>query len=297
MQLFKLYDEEFHPSPTQHTWMEFRRSHIALLGLWCLLFFIILALVGPMLTPYDPNAQNTETLLIPPAWDASGSVSHLFGTDSLGRDIFTRLMYGVRMTLGISLLLVVIAMLIGIAMGALAGLTKGVRSSVVNHLLDSLMAIPTLLLAIIIIAILGTGLVNSMWAITLALIPQFTHYTRDFVRQEARKEYVIATHLDGAGRIHIFFHSILPNMVETLVMQGTLALSIAILNISALGFLNLGAQAPSSELGVMISEGLKVAYIAPWSLFLPGSALFLIMISINLVGDGLRSALRNRLQQ
>lgn len=292
----KLYQEEFHPSPLHHTWLEFRQSHLALVGLWCLGVFLLLAILGPLLTPYSPIAQDTEALLIPPAWHPSGNINHLFGTDSLGRDIFTRMIYGLRMTLGISILMVLIAMLIGIGMGALAGLTRGMRSSAINHILDAIMAIPTLLLAIIIIAILGTGLINSMWAITLALIPQFTHYTRDFVRRESRKDYVLAARLDGAGHTHIFFYSILPNMVEMLVVQGTLALSAAILNISALGFLNLGAQAPSSELGVMLSEGLNVAYIAPWSVFLPGSAIFLVMLSVNLVGDGLRSALRNRLR-
>jgi cationic peptide transport system permease protein len=157
------------------------------------------------------------------------------------------------------------------------------------------MAIPTLLIAIIIIAILGTGLVNSMWAITLALIPKFIHQTRDFVRNEVRKEYVMAAKLDGASKKQMFFNSILPNMGEMLVVQGTFALSIAILDISALGFLNLGAQAPTPELGAMLSEGLEVAYIAPWNTALPGAAIFLMIVSINLVGDGLRSALRNRL--
>jgi cationic peptide transport system permease protein len=134
-----------------------------------------------------------------------------------------------------------------------------------------------------------------MWAIALALIPQFVHQTRDFVRHELSKEYIMAAKLDGASKTHIFTHSILPNMGEMLVVQATLALSISILDISALGFLKLGAQSPSSELGAMLLEGIEVAYIAPWTIALPGGALFMMMISINLVGDGLRSALRNRL--
>lgn len=296
MSQFSYYQRELHPSPLQHTWQEFRTNLIAVLGLWSLILLVVVVLFAPLLAPYDPLQQNTNALILPPAWDPNGGINHILGTDSLGRDLLTRLIYGTRVTFGISILLVFIAMLVGVAIGAMAGLSRGIRSSALNHLLDSIQAIPTLLIAIIIVAILGTGLVNSMWAIVLALIPQFIHQTRDFVRQELKKDYVMAARLDGAGKLHIFFYSILPNMVELLVVQGTLALSTAILDISALGFLNLGAQAPSPELGTMLSEGLKVAYINPWSIFLPGSALFFMLLSVNVVGDGLRSALRNRLK-
>ena len=291
-----LYKEEFHPSPLVHTWLEFRKSHIAVLGLWLLAFFIVLVILGPLIAPFDPLLQNPNAFLVQPAWDASGSIRYLFGTDSLGRDLLSRLIYGCRMTLGISLLLVVISMLIGIALGAIAGMTRGVRSSVLNHLLDSLMAVPTLLIAIVIVGILGIGLVNSMWAICLALVPQVVHNTREVVRAEMQKEYVLASKLDGAKKFHLFFYCVLPNMYEMLVVQGTMALSIAILDISALGFLGLGAQPPSPELGVMLSEGLREAYKSPWLIALPGSAIFLMALAVNVVGDGLRSALRNRLQ-
>jgi cationic peptide transport system permease protein len=292
---FNLYQEEFHPSPLQFTWQEFKLNHIAVAGLFCFMFFVVLVILGPLITPFDPLQQQTDSILIPPAWHANGGIIHMFGTDGLGRDLMSRVIYGCRMTFGISIILVLVALLIGVALGAVAGMSRGLRSSFVNHLLDSLMAIPTLLIAIVIIAILGSGLVNSMWAIALALIPQFIHQTRDFVRQEMKKEYVMAAKLDGASKIQVFFNSILPNMGEMLVVQGTLSLSVAILDISALGFLNLGAQAPLPELGAMLSEGIDIAYIAPWNIALPGSAIFLMVVSINLVGDGLRSALRNRL--
>ncbi|MDP5030180.1 MAG: ABC transporter permease subunit [Paraglaciecola sp.] len=291
----ELYQEEFHPSPLQHTWLEFKENHIAVGGLCCFIFILTIVLFCNILAPFDPLLQKTDAILIPPAWEPNGSIVNVFGTDALGRDLLSRVMYGCQMTFGISIILVLVAMLVGVSVGAVAGMSRGVRSSVVNHTLDSMMAIPTLLIAIIIIAILGTGLVNSMWAITLALTPQFIHQTRDFVRQERKKEYVRAAKLDGAPPTQIFIRSILPNMGEVLVVQGTLALSIAILDISALGFLNLGAQAPTAELGAMLSEGIEVAYMAPWSIALPGAAIFLMMLSINLVGDGLRSALRNRL--
>lgn len=290
-----LYTEESYPSPFRQTWQEFSKSHVALIGLWVMIGFSLLIILGPFLAPYSPLEQNTDALLIPPAWAPNGGIDHVLGTDGLGRDILSRVIHGSRVTFGISLFLVVLAMAVGIALGAFAGMSRGVQSSVLNHLLDSMMAIPTLLIAIIIVAILGPGLVNSMWAITLALIPQFIHFTRDAVRSEASKEYVIAARLDGASSLHIFIYSILPNLAEMLVVQGTLALSIAILDISALGFLNLGVQAPNAELGAMLSEGLDIAYIAPWSIAAPGAAIFLVIMSVNVVGDGLRSALRKRM--
>ena len=294
MPQFSLYEEEFHPSPWQRTWAAFRGSHIAIVGLILLGFFIIFSLFAPVVSPYNPAEQNIDALLIPPSWESSGSITHLFGTDPLGRDVFSRIIYGCRTTLGSGFLMVVLAMLIGVSIGTFAGMLRDVRSSIVNHLLDALMAIPTLLIAIIIVAILGTGLVNSMWAITLALIPQFVHRTRTFVRAEMKKEYIMASKLDGANRWQLFVHSILPNMTEMLVVQGTVALSIAVIDVSALGFLNLGAQSPLAELGAILGDGLDVAYLAPWNVALPGIAIFLLVLSINIVGDGLRSALRKR---
>ena len=294
MPQFSLYEEAFHPSPWHRTWVAFRESHIAIVGLFVLAIFVIFSLFAPLLTPYDPIAQNIDGLLIPPSWQPNGSISYLFGTDALGRDLFSRIMYGCRVTLGSGFLMVVLAMLIGVSIGTFAGMLRGVRSSIVNHLLDALMAIPTLLIAIIIVAILGTGLVNSMWAITLALIPQFVHRTRSFVRAEMKKEYILASRLDGANKWQLFVHSILPNMTEMLVVQGTLALSVAAIDISALGFLNLGAQSPLPELGAILADGLDVTYLAPWNVALPGLTIFLLVLSINIVGDGLRSALRKR---
>lgn len=294
MSQFSLYDEEYHPSPWQRTWREFRASHVAFVGLIVLGVFAFFAIFAPVVAPYDPLQQNIDALLIPPSWELNGTISHLFGTDALGRDVFSRIVYGCRVTFGTSLMLVLLAMVLGVSISTLAGMTSGVRSSIINHLLDALMAIPTLLIAIIIVAILGTGLVNSMWAITLALTPQFIHYTRSFVRSEMKKEYILASKLDGANPWQLFRHSILPNMIEMLVVQGSLALSIAVIDVSALGFLNLGAQPPLPELGAILADGLDVAYLAPWNAALPGLSIFLMVLAINIVGDGLRSALRKR---
>jgi cationic peptide transport system permease protein len=295
VQRFNLYQEEYHPSPLINIWLEFRRSHIALAGFVLLLVFLVITVFAPIIAPFDPYLQNTNAILLPPAWEPNGAVAHLLGTDSLGRDVFSRLLYACRTTFGSSLLIVAISIIIGVGLGALAGVLSGVRSSVVNHLLDSIMSIPTLLIAIIIVAILGTGLGNAMMAITLALIPQFVHQTRTFVRNELQKDYVLLDRLDGASSTRIFVYSILPGMIELIVVQATIALSIAIIDVSALGFLNLAAQEPLIELGLSLSQGLEVAYVAPTLIILPGLCIFLMVLSVNVVGEGLRSALRNRL--
>jgi cationic peptide transport system permease protein len=295
VQRFNLYQEEYHPSPLVNIWIEFRRSHIALAGFVLLVLFVVITILAPIIAPFDPYLQNTNAILLPPAWEPNGSAIHLLGTDGLGRDVFSRLLYACRITFGSSLVIVAVSVLIGVGLGALAGVLSGVRSSVINHLLDSIMSIPTLLIAIIIVAILGTGLTNAMLAITLALIPQFVHQTRTFVRNELQKDYVLLDRLDGASSPRIFIYSILPGMVELIVVQATIALSVAIIDISALGFLNLAAQDPLIELGLTLSQGLEVAYVAPWLIILPGLCIFLMILSVNIVGEGLRSALRNRL--
>lgn len=294
MQRFDLYQEENRPSPLENVWIEFKRSHLAFIGLAIIVMFLLITIFVPILAPYDPELQNTNTLLLPPVWEPNGTVYHFFGTDALGRDVLSRLLYGARTTFGSSLIIVFFATVIGVGIGAIAGLLKDVRSSIVNHLFDSIMSIPTLLIAIVVVAIMGTGLYTSMFAITLALIPQFIHQTRRFVKAELSKNYILLDKLDGASPIRIFFTSVLPGMFELIVVQATIALSISILDISALGFLSIGAQNPTIELGQILSQSLETAYVAEWLIALPGLTIFMMVLSVNVVGEGLRSALRNR---
>ncbi len=290
------YQEEKYPSPLHQTWSEFKQNHTAMIGLVLLALSAFIVIFAPIISPSSAYEQDPYALLLPPAWHPNGGIDHLFGTDDLGRDLLSRVMIGSQLTIGISTLLVLVTMFFGVLIGAYAGISEGARSAVINHTLDALMAIPNLLIAIIVVAILGTGLSNGMWAIGLALLPQFIHQSRDLVRREFKKDYVLAARLDGASNVRIFIYQVLPNLVEGMVVQATFALSMAILDISALGFLKLAAQSPSPELGAMLSEGLDIAYISPWSIALPGLAIFVTIISINLVGDGLRSALRSRLK-
>lgn len=294
MSRFSLYEEEFHPTPWQQTWHYFKSSHISMIGLFLLGGLVAICIFVPLITALSPTTQNTDALILPPSWDSRGSISFLLGTDALGRDVFSRLIYASRVTIGSACIVVIVALFVGLTIGSIAGMMRGIRSSVLNHLLDSLMAIPTLLIAIIIVGIFGVGLINSMWAITLALIPQFIHVTRNHVSEQMNTDYIRASKLDGANYFQIFYYSLLPNLSEMLVVQASLAMSIAIIDISALGFLNLGSQDPNLELGAMLADGLEIAYIAPWNVILPGLVIFLFVLAINVAGDGLRAALRAR---
>lgn len=296
MAKFKLFFEERNHSPAQQLWLSFKERHPARIGLWLFLCLLVLALLAPLISPYSPNYHHEDTLLLPPAWDKLGNINFMLGTDDLGRDTLSRLMHGARLTFGLSIVSVLVAMFFGLIIGALAGLSKGIKSSLLNHLLDLALSIPSLLIAIIIVAILGPGLANMIWAVILATLPLFLHAISNAVHDELEKDYVIAYRLDGASMYQVLIHAILPNIFESIIVVATTALSNAILDIAALGFLRLGAQSPSPEWGAMLAESLDLLYISPWTVALPGILIFVSVLSVNLVGDGLGSALKRRLE-
>jgi cationic peptide transport system permease protein len=291
---YKVYSEDTNLSPSRQLWALFKERHPARIGLWLFVTFLALAVLAPVISPYSPNEQHQGVLLLPPAWSNEGNVEYMLGTDDLGRDILSRLMNGASLTFGLSIISVLIAMVFGLILGAFAGLSKGVKSSMMNHVLDLALTIPSLLIAIIIVAILGPGLANTVWAIVLASLPQFVHSIRNAVHDELQKDYAIAYRLDGASLFQVLIHAILPNIFDSIIVVATMAVSNAILDIAALGFLRLGAQAPSAEWGLMVAESLDQLYSAPWTIALPGILIFLSVLSINLVGDGLSSALKRR---
>jgi len=289
-----LPDEQLARSPLRQLWREFSRQHSAIAGLMLFSVFLLLAVLSPLLTPHDPYLQNDALLLLPPSWSEQGLVQYPFGTDDLGRDLFSRLLVGARYSFGIAIITVLGALLMGLLLGTLAGMSKGVKSSVFNHVLDLALTIPSLLLAIIIVAILGPGLQNTIWAIMLALLPQFVHGIRNGIAEQLSKDYVIAYRLDGANNWQVFSRIVLPNIWERLTVMATMALSTATLDIAALGFLGLGAQPPSAEWGAIIADSLDLIYLAPLSVAIPGLLIFLAVLSVNLVGDGLRTAVKRR---
>ena len=294
MAKFNLFSEESNKSPLARFWRKFKTNHPALVGLWLFIALALLAASAPLLAPYGVNQQHSDALLLPPSWHDAGDVRFLLGTDDLGRDVLSRLMNGATYTFGLSVVAALITTVIGVLVGTFAGISHGIRSSFLNHLLDITLSIPSLFLAIIIIAILGPGLMNTVWAIILALLPQFIHSVRNLIVEELSKDYITAFKLDGASNWHILARGIFPNIYEHIVVIFTMALSTAILDISALGFLKLGAQPPTTEWGAILAENLGLIYLAPWTVGLPGVLLFLAVLSTNLVGDGLRQVLKER---
>lgn len=285
-----IYQEERIPTQFERFWRSFRANSLAMFGLWCLGLIIIVTLLAPVLTPYDPQAQSGE-LLVPPSWAPAGSVDYFLGTDDLGRDILSRLISGSQLTFGAAVIITAISALIGCFIGVLAGMTRGLLSSTLNHLLDTVMAIPSLLLAIIFVAFLGFGEFNILLAICLALIPRFIRSVYIAVHTEVEKDYIMAARLDGANDFYLLWNSILPNMLTVVAAEITLALSVAILDITALGFLGLGAQAPSTEWGAILGDSVELIYIAPWTVTLPGLTIMFTVVVLNLVGEGVRQAL------
>lgn len=294
MKKIRLYYEEYNKGPMRLLWQHFAKQHFAFLGLITILILLALALITPLLSPHDPYLQNSQLLLLPPSWQGSGLVAYPLGTDDLGRDLMSRLMLGSSYTFGLAILAVLGSLLIGLILGCLSGMSKGVKSSIFNHLLDLALTIPSLLLAIVIVAVLGPGLLNTIWAIMLALLPQFVHGIRNAIMLQLKQDYVTAYRLDGANKIQLLFSVILPNIWEQLVLMGTMALSTAVLDIAALGFLGIGAQSPTPEWGSMIADSLDAIYLAPWTVALPGLLIFTTVLAINLVGDGLRAAMKKR---
>ncbi|MDZ7870002.1 MAG: ABC transporter permease subunit [Rheinheimera sp.] len=294
MKKLRLYYEEYNKKPYQLLWRHFMPQHFALFGLIILSVLVLLAVISPFVSPHDPYLQNSELLLLAPSWQGNGLVSYPFGTDDLGRDLMSRLMLGASYSFGLAILAVIGSMLIGLLLGALAGMTRGVQSSIFNHLLDLALTIPSLLLAIVIVAVLGPGLMNTIWAIMLALLPQFVHGVGNAIQQQLKQDYVVAYRLDGANNWQILWSVVLPNLWEPVSLLFTMALSTAILDIAALGFLGLGAQAPTPEWGSMVADALDSIYLAPWTVALPGLLIFTTVLSINLVGDGLRKAMKKR---
>lgn len=294
MAKFRLFLEENHRSPLAQLWREFARQHSALLGLVLFAMFLLLSIIAPFITPHDPYLQADDLLLLPPSWAEHGLVQYPFGTDDLGRDLLSRMLKGTTYTFGLALVSVAISLLFGLALGALAGMSRGVKSSFFNHLLDLILTIPSLLLAIIIVAILGPGLENTVWAVILALLPWFVHGIRNAIVEQLKQDYVIAYRLDGANNWQILTRLVLPNIWEKIIVMSSMALSTAILDIATLGFLSLGAQAPATEWGTMINDSLDLIYVAPASVAIPGLLIFAAVLSVNLVGDGLKVAIQKR---
>lgn len=269
----------------------FIRNRTAIIGLIILITFVFAAVLAPWLSPYDPVGRDYRMRLKPP------SRQHWLGTDYLGRDILTRIIYGARISLQVGLISVGIALLIGTFIGSLAGFYGGLTDLIVMRFIDVMMAFPSILLAIAIMAILGPELTNAMIAIGIVAIPTYTRIVRSSVLAIKESEYIEAARALGLRNQHIIVRHVLPNCLAPLIVQATLGVATAILDAAGLSFLGLGAQPPTPEWGAMLAECRQYLRQAPWTVAFPGLAIVVTVMGLNLLGDGLRDALDPRLKQ
>jgi len=286
----------YYPSPLREFWSAFRRNKGALGGLIYMVLLVACALFAPALAPYNPSEQFRDFLLTPPAWQEGGTAQFILGTDELGRDMLSRLIHGARLSLLIGLASVVFSLLPGILLGLLAGFSPTRLGPFIMRLMDIMLALPSLLLAVAIVAILGPGLINTIFAIAIVSLPSYVRLTRAAVMTELNRDYVTASKLAGAGTLRLMFISVLPNCMAPLIIQATLSFSSAILDAAALGFLGLGVQPPTPEWGTMLASARDYIERAWWVVSLPGLAILLSVLAINLFGDGLRDALDPKLK-
>ena len=277
-------------------WYYFSVNRGALIGLVVFVLLALVAIFADLIAPYSPIVQDRSALLSPPSW-AGGAPGYLLGTDPVGRDILSRLIHGARFSMLIGTVVVLISLTTGIMLGLLAGYFRGWVDTVLMRIMDLILAFPSLLLALVLVAILGPGLLNTMIAIALVLQPHFVRLTRSAVMNELGREYVTSARVAGAGHIRQMFITILPNCLAPLIVQATLSFSTAILDAAALGFLGLGAQPPTPEWGTMLAEARQYIQRAWWVVTFPGLAILITVLSINLVGDGLRDALDPKLKR
>ncbi len=285
------------PGPWREIWQSFTRSRGAMIGLALVVLLILLAIFAEVVAPHSPNEQFRDNFLTPPAWADGGSTRFLLGTDPVGRDILSRIIFGTRLSLMIGLISVAISLSLGVVLGLVAGYFRGLTETVIMRLMDVMLSLPSLLLAIAVVAILGPGLANAMYAIAIVLLPHYVRLTRAAVIGEAGKEYVASSRIAGAGTLRLMFNTILPNCTAPLIVQATLGFSTAILDAAALGFLGLGAQPPTPEWGSMLASALEFIQRAPWVVTFPGLAILITVLAFNLMGDGLRDALDPKLKR
>jgi dipeptide transport system permease protein len=278
-------------------WHYFSQSRGAVLGLIIVVLLMLIAAFAPWLAPHDPVEQFKQYFLLPPAWAEGGRPEFLLGTDPVGRDILSRLIYGARYSLLIGAIVVVLSVAGGITLGLIAGYFRGWVDVLIMRVMDLILAFPPLLLALVLVTVLGPGLNNAMLAIALTLQPYFARLVRAAVMAEKSREYVTAARLAGAGHSRLMLVTILPNCLAPLIVQATLSFSDAILNAAALGFLGLGAQPPTPEWGTMLANAREFIQRAPWVVTYPGVCILVTVLAINLIGDGLRDALDPKLKR
>lgn len=276
--------------PWRDAWKSFRRNKTAVIGLSIIILFVIIAILAPLLSTYDYKEPSLTGRLQAPSGE------HWFGTDDLGRDIFTRTLYGARISLWVGVLSVTGSIVVGTALGIVAGFYGKWWDMIISRLFDILLAFPGILLAIAIVAILGPSLENALYAIAIVNVPTYGRLVRSRVLSLKTEEFITAARATGVADARILIRHILPNSLTPIIVQGTLGIGTAIIEAAALGFLGMGAKPPEPEWGKMLSDSRQFIQTAPWTVFFPGLSIMLTVLGFNLLGDGLRDVLDPRMK-
>ena len=285
------------PSPWRLLWADFAVNRGAVAGLAVIGFILLLAALADVIAPHDPMEQFRAHVLAPPVWATGGSWVFPFGTDDVGRDMLSRIVHGARYSLFIGFAVVVVSLAVGVVLGLASAFMAGLVDTVISRLMDLIMSVPSLVLAIVVIAVIGPSLTNTIVAVTIVYMPRYVRIVRATAQGEMAKDYVTASRAAGVGPLRLAFVTVLPNCFAPLIVQAALGISDAILEAAALGFLGLGAQPPTPEWGAMLSSAREFIQRAPHVVTLPGLAILITVVSINLMGDGLRDALDPKLKR
>jgi dipeptide transport system permease protein len=285
------------PSPLAAFWSAFKENRGAVIGLCIVVTIVLSGIFAPILTVYDPLEQYRDAVKLPPLWAQGGGWAHPLGTDPLGRDMWARLIYGSRLSLFIGLAVMVVSTAFGIVVGLIAAWRGGWVDVVIQRVMDLIISIPDILLSIMVIAVIGPNLTNTIIAIMVVYLPRYVRLMRSSALVELSKDYVMAAKVSGVRPLRLMFSTVLPNCLAPLIVQAALGLSDAILAAAALGFLGLGAQPPTPEWGSMLADAKDLIQSDPWVMAMPGLAILILVLAINLMGDGLRDALDPRLRR
>ena len=284
-------------TPRREVWLSLRSNRGAMAALTIILLLVLCAITAPLIAPNDPVTQDVNRSLLPPVWNDGGVWQFPLGTDSIGRCILSRIIYGSRLSLLIGCIVVTLSFSVGVLLGLCSGFNRGAVDTLIMRLMDIILALPSLLLAIVIVVLLGPGLRNAMIAVAITNIPHYARLTRAAVLNELTKDYVVASRVAGAGTFRLMFRAVLPNCLAPLIVQSTLGISSAVLDAAALGFLGLGAQPPTPEWGTMLADSRQYIERAYWAVTFPGLAILITVLAFNLLGDGLRDALDPKLKR
>jgi dipeptide transport system permease protein len=285
------------PSPFQAFWAAFRENKGAVFGLGVFAVIVLLALTANLVAPHSPIEQFRDAVRTPPVWDARGSWRFVLGTDGDGHDMLSRLIFGARVSLFIGLSVMGVSFVAGVALGLTAAMAGPIADVAITRLMDLIMAVPSLVLAVLVVAVLGPSLANTIIAVTIVYLPGYVRLARASALGELGKDYVTAARVVGLSPLRLACSTVLPNCLAPLIVQAALGVSSAILEAAGLGFLGLGAQPPTPEWGAMLADSREFIRSDPWIVALPGLAILITVLAINLTGDGLRDALDPKMRR